>query len=257
MIDAATTAAPPADQVIGRIETDRYCDECGFNMRTLPVVRDGRTGLLVARCTECGRLAHAATGSTAGRVWLQRLAVLALALWMAAILGATMFLGFIETIMHALTLDELTEWSPAGRMLNEDVPHYWLFVSVVLSVSAGAAFIMVSIYACAAHHWKRVLHVAFAVLIPMIPMTIAWRAWRYEAPHLELWAWLYLLAHAGVQVSAGVLGALFGRRAARGLATILLPPRTRTILGFLWLADGKPIPSPRGGQRDGSISGIS
>lgn len=237
------TNAPTSGSVVGRIECDRFCDECGFNMRTAPVARDDRTGLLLARCSECGRVHHAAAATTAGRVWLQRLGTLALFLWMAAILGATFMLGVVETAMHAVTLEELTQYSPAGRIVDEDFEQYPAFMAVVLGVSALAGFVMVSLYACAAHHWRKICYAAIAVLIPMVPMTIAWRAWTWDAPHLEAWAWRYLLMHAMVQVSAGILGAIFGRAILRLLATVLLPPRTRTLLGFLWLADGKPIPS--------------
>lgn len=258
MADQEVSAGPPADSVIGRVETDRYCDECGFNMRTLPVVRDGRTRLLLTRCTECGTLAYAGAATTAGRVWLQRLGVLLLFVWMAGILGVTALLGLFETFMQMITLEEMTDWSPAGRIISDDVEHYWGFMTLVLGVSCALAFLMISIYACAAYHWNRMFHVAMALCVPLLPMTIAWQSWLHEAPYLESWAWQYLLSHAGVQMSAGLLGAMFGRVAARGLATVLLPARTRTVLGFLWLADRLPIPGTitKKGRVE-PISGIS
>ncbi len=76
----AEATEPPVlstEPMVGRIETDRFCDECGFNMRTAPVYRDGRTRLLLARCTECGRIHDAAQLTSAGRVWLTRLGVFA------------------------------------------------------------------------------------------------------------------------------------------------------------------------------------
>lgn len=246
-MQAASTDPPitPPDPVVGRIETDRFCDDCGFNMRTAPVFRDQRTRLLLARCTECGRIHDAALVSTAGRVWLHRLGVFATFAWMAILIGATFALGMLEMGMHFVTLEELTDGSRVGRIVEDDMEHYVAFMSLVLGVSSAAAFAMITLYACAAHHWKKIYHMFLAAIVPLVPMTIAWRSWISEAPHLEQWGWQYLLAHASVQVSAGIMAALFGRVVVRGLATVLLPPRTRTLLGFLWLADGQLPPGTK------------
>jgi hypothetical protein len=246
-MQAAPTEPPitTADPVVGRIETDRFCDDCGFNMRTAPVFRDERTRLLLARCTECGRVHDAALLTTAGRVWLNRLGVFATIAWMFFLAWATFMLGLGEMGLQFATLDELTESSRVGRQVEADMDDYWAFMSLMLGLSAVAGFVMVTLYACAAHHWKKVYHMMLAAIVPLIPMTIAWRAWISEAPHLEQWGWQYLLAHASIQVSAGIIAALLGRTIVRGLATVLLPPRSRTLLGFLWLADGKPPPGTK------------
>lgn len=243
---------PPPDRVVGRIETDRFCDECGFNMRTAPVFRDERTRLLLSRCTECGRIHHAATATTAGRVWLQRLGVMAVFAWMALIIFATFVLTMVEMGMQMATLDELTEYVPGGggRTPRTDMDEYPEFMALVLGVSAAAGFVMILLYSCAAHHWKRIYHMMLAALMPMIPLITAWRAWYHEAPMLEHWAWRYLLLHATVQVTAGLIAALYGRPLVRLLATLLLPSRTRTLIGFLWLADGlmPPAVHPRSAE---------
>lgn len=236
------------EPLVGQIETDRFCDECGFNMRTLPVWRDSRTRLLLAKCTECGRIHHAAALTLAVRTWQSRIGVLFVVLWMALIVAATFLLGTIETALPMVTLDELTEWSPAGRILKVDFREYPEFMSAVLGGSAAAGFIMVTLYACAAHHWKRVYLVLFAVVLPLIPMTIAWRGWLHEAPHLELWGWRYILSHTSAQVAGGILAAFFARPVMRLLASAMLPPRSRAALSFLWIADGKPPPGGRKGN---------
>jgi hypothetical protein len=41
-----------------------------------------------------------------------------------------------------------------------------------------------------------------------------------------------------------VLGAFLGRPLARMLVVLLLPPRLRVPLSFLWICDGKPPPKP-------------
>ena len=71
-----TQAAP-----IACIDLDRFCGDCGYNLRTLPVYRDDRTGIPVVRCTECGRYQSANDASTALRPWLDRLTLFALGTW--------------------------------------------------------------------------------------------------------------------------------------------------------------------------------
>ncbi|MBL8745414.1 MAG: zinc ribbon domain-containing protein [Phycisphaerae bacterium] len=238
-----------SEAVVGRIETDRFCDECGFNMRTAPVHRDDRTRLLLARCTECGRIHHAGEATTAGRVWLNRLGVFAVFWWMLAVLIVTFLLLLLETGMQMSTLDALTDGGGrSGRSVRDDVEHLPEFMALVLGVSAAAGFVMVCLYACAAHHWKRIFHVMLAAVLPLAPMAVAWRAWVYEAPNLERWGWQFLLLHASVQVAGGLVAALYGRAVVRVMATVLLPPRTRALLGFLWIADGKPPPGTVGGS---------
>lgn len=50
---AANSLAAPAPTAC--IELDRFCEECSYNLRTLAVTPDPRTGIPVVRCTECGK----------------------------------------------------------------------------------------------------------------------------------------------------------------------------------------------------------
>ena len=57
-----TRAAP-----VACIDLDRFCEGCAYNLRTLPVYRDERTGIPVVRCPECGRFQSANDASTVAR----------------------------------------------------------------------------------------------------------------------------------------------------------------------------------------------
>ena len=90
--EEVATARPAS--ITGRIETDAFCERCGFNLHRQPVVRDARLNILVTRCPECG--AHQAAGrmTTSGRAWLSRVATVALTLWMCAV-AAGILGGFL------------------------------------------------------------------------------------------------------------------------------------------------------------------
>ena len=53
----------------------------------------------------------------------------------------------------------------------------------------------------------------------------------------------------GAATAGWVVGTLVGRRVARFLVSLLVPPRPRQVFAFLWLADGRPAPSPADGPR--------
>ena len=63
----------------------------------------------------------------------------------------------------------------------------------------------------------------------------AWEAWRALFPVLGPLA-------GGIGLACLLVGLCVGRPLARGLVVLLLPPRLRGPLAFLWRADGKPMP---------------
>jgi hypothetical protein len=64
------------------IETDAFCEGCGFNLRTQAVWRDERLGISVCRCPECGRHHAAGMRTTAGSAWARRAALGGLLAWL-------------------------------------------------------------------------------------------------------------------------------------------------------------------------------
>jgi len=46
--------------VIGHVQTDTFCEGCGYNLHTQAVVREARLGILICRCPECGAACKAA-----------------------------------------------------------------------------------------------------------------------------------------------------------------------------------------------------
>lgn len=248
----ATHAAAPDPEridesdILGTLETDRFCEECAFNMRSAPVFREPRTAVLMVRCTECGKLHGAATLTTASRLWLSRLASILMIGWVVVALGFLFLAGLAETGLHAVTLDEAIEWRRGGGAPvvihpSEDAD-FRAMLYTVFPVSVGVGFLSVTLVGAAASHWKKWGYVALAVILPAIPAGIAWNVTRHDTPELLGQVSIYLWGHYAAQAVGGLMGAILGRPLVRLLVRVLVPPRLRSALAYLWLVDKLPPP---------------
>lgn len=265
--------APP----VATIETDRFCDGCGYNLRTQPVRRDERTHILIVRCPECGRFAAAADAVTAARPWLHRLATLLLFGWVLFVLWIATLLCVAQGAITFLTLEERTTWEVASTTsapptvitlpfnpatttaattitLPPPGTTYRLVMSppdeddayviaLAMAISLLLGFVTATLMVVAMHHWRRWVYVVPVLLIPAVVATIVSTDWNTSAPDLAAWGRPIILMHAACHLAGGLLGVLLGRPFARMLVCVLLPPRVRPALSFLWLADHKPPPA--------------
>jgi hypothetical protein len=242
------------------IELDRFCEGCGYNLRTLPVVRQRHTGIPVVRCTECGQFQPANNGATALRPWLGRITSVLLVAWIITIVAAFVMVCVGEGALSYATLDELTvadgaittrtiggttirTWTTRGQLtVDRDYPDYRLFITTILTASFAVAFAsgMFAVVVCP--HWRRGAYVGLVLAVPLAVGGVVALGWSQEAPHLFEWGLRYLMAHAGVQLLGGLMGVNFGRPLARMATRIFLPPSARPRLAYLWLADNKPFP---------------
>ena len=250
---------------VASFELDRFCTECGYNVRTLPIARDERTGIFVVRCTECGRYQPANDGSTALRPWTQRATGVLLGGWMLLMVVAVFNLGLGEGAISYTTLDELT--IPSGYVARKSAPnattftwsgsrgplqiqpefeHRDAFIATMLGLSALTAFALGTFCMVMFPHWPRGAAISLVVIIPLLAGAIVAMAWNQEAPHLFGWGAIHIAGHLSAQLGGGVLGVFFGRPAARLAVRIGLPPSVRPRLSYLWLTDGKPAPPATG-----------
>ncbi len=266
---------------VAYIETDRYCEGCGYNLRTQPVRRDARTRVLLCRCPECGGFQPVREGVTAGRVWLQRLGTLGLFVWIVTILAAVFGLGAAQVGLTYASVDELTTYrqvtvpgptqsQPAGggtttiiiggqrittsgsgttttyrREVRESDPLDRLFIALMQGISFALGFVLLLLAVVVFHHWRRWGYLVPAVLVPIVTGVLAWYIWSVECPHLIDWAEPTFVRQAAANLAGGLTGILLGRPFARLLVTLTLPGKLRQVLAFLWLADGKPPPAAR------------
>jgi hypothetical protein len=260
--DTATmrlTRAEVSGEPIACMELDRFCEHCAYNLRTLPVFCDERTGIPIVRCTECGKFQSANDTATIYRPWLHRLTSLVLGGWVIVMIAIFFWLCVAETAITCVTLEELTIRS--GTQIQRfgsttiqtvrgsgplevwtDMPDHDKFIAAILTGSTSVAFVFGLLMVVVMAHWRKLAYYAVALSVPLLVACIAVIIWREEAPHLLGWSLTYIAAHAGANILGASLGVTFGRPIARLAVRIFIPPTLRPRLAYLWIADGKTLP---------------
>jgi hypothetical protein len=244
--------------IVAYVEVDRYCPTCAYNLRTQPVRRDGPTKLLVARCPECGSFDAVANTMTASKPWLSRLAMLALVIWILVLLWSIFGLSVAQGAVNYAMLEQFTTWqqiaqpAPAlgntrpnyQRVLRSDYlsRDYGLVMSIAVFGSFALAFILVALLVVACHHWHRLVFVCFALIHTSVVSAFVWQAWKYDVPALFDWGKSYIIGFMIVRLIGALAAVWAGRPLARLTVRVFLPPRIRSTLAFLWLADGLDAP---------------
>jgi len=151
--------------------------------------------------------------------------------------SATGTIQITRTINSSLTT---TKWQ---REVNTDYEYYAAFMTLVYALAFTLGFALAALMAVTMHHWPR-----WGYLIPILLITPligygVWYVWRVDNPHLSDWAAPYIVWLGTANIAGGVAGAFLGRPFTRLLVRLVLPPKIRQVLAFLWLADGKPLPN--------------
>lgn len=284
--------------VVAHVEIDRYCDGCGYNLRTQPVRAEPRTAVLMCRCPECGQFTPARDAVTAGRVWLRRLGTFLALIWVPTVLSVGLGLGAAQVGVVVGTLDVLTTFqrvtvntpaptsgpttSPSATRqiplppgaLNDfagfgnvtvtitggggnsggqvaryrpvprtDIEEYRPFIVGMHVLSCALGFLLLLLAVVVMPHWRRWGYLILAVSMPVAAGLIVWVGLHYDMPELTDWSQPYLLGLSAAHLAGCLAAVLVGRPTARMLATLILPPRIRQVVAYLWLADGKTPPA--------------
>lgn len=248
--------------LVGHIQTDSFCETCGYNLHTQPVMRDARLGILVSRCPECGRFNAAGRTTAANQPWLNRLAIALLLFWILFLLVffglGTLFLG-MTAYAHASegttfrqiqvpfpgnpkmtytkfeqVVDDGTGKTAEQRAIERQQMIALVVFAAILSMIVGGAF-SVFFWHC------RGLRRALALVPPLIACGFARFIWTTDARNARLahWGRWHIAQYAAWQIVWVLIGLFIGRPFARAALTILLPPKVRQHLAFLWTRDGK------------------
>lgn len=248
--------------VIGRIETDTFCQSCGYNLHTQNVIRDERLGILVCRCPECGRYAPAGQATAASRLWLNRLGTTLLTAWVFLLLLlfglCTLFLGMVAygqvmestqtrpIIRHDPNHPKATYYTfeyvirdtpPTGSYEAQQMSQERIILAVVTGALGLVAGGMFSVFLWHCKSWRRL----FAFGPPVIGCGIASCIWASNpmASPIRNWGLLQLGTYFLLELVAVFVGVLLGRAIARAALGLLLSPKIRQHLAFLWTTDGK------------------
>lgn len=252
--------------LVAHVEMDRFCEGCGYNLRTQAVRREPRTQILIVRCPECARIHPAAEAATVAHVWLRRLAMLGLAFWILLIVSWAIGVALGQFGITLFTLEELTTTVSVPHAVRSTPgyrgPYYTrqprptyrelnLLYAVSGVTSFGLGYLAMASAVVVCPHWRRVRYSIVAVLWPAIPAGFVALIWQSEAPNLMRWGMDYMAAHTLLCMLGGMLGVIFGRPMARLIASICLPARVRSLLAYLWLVDGKQpkLTSPQNPER--------
>ncbi len=257
-LPVAESSTDGAHPILAYVEVDRYCPKCAYNLRTQPVRRDGPTQLLVARCPECGAFDAVAGTMTATKPWLSRLATLGLLMWILAVLGAIFGLSLAQGAVTIGTIAGFTTWqqiqgpivttgsfrSTYQRVLKPDYRgrNYDFIITLAVFGSFVLAFLLVAMLVVVCHHWGRAVVACFAVVHTSVVSAFVWEIWEQDMPELIDWGKEYIVGFALVRLIGALSAVWAGRPLARLTVRIFLPPRVRSVLAFLWLADGLDLP---------------
>lgn len=233
---------------VSSVESDRYCEGCGYNLHGQFVRREPRTEILLTRCPECGRFEPVIGVSSIGRIWMRRLAISLLGGWIAGVILLLIGLTVVQVGIDIAVLDELTHYQLSGSSYILVVRHQYDDAPQVVAGGAvgafGLGFVSAGLLVVVMPHWRRIAQLGFVIGQALLSLTVAYGIWSFQAPDLAGWAAPILMLNVGLRFAGGLLGLYTGRGLARGLVRAVLPPRFRPPLSFLWTADELPPPRP-------------
>ncbi|MEM8874298.1 MAG: hypothetical protein AAGD32_08555 [Planctomycetota bacterium] len=108
---------------MAQVETDLFCNECGFNLHAQRVWRDERLDLLLCRCPECGRHHPAGQVVSATRPWLRRFGILLLSVWVLGVIGFVLACGaaqFGMLVAHHEGFCSYGQMTRDGRLVTRE-----------------------------------------------------------------------------------------------------------------------------------------
>ena len=256
-----THTAEIAETPVSYLQTDTFCDGCGYNLHGQVVSRDERLGILIVRCAECGKFLPAGHTTAAGSIWRNRLATAAVVLWVLVLIW---FFGMLLFGMGGINLTYIDDAARAQRELVPypdpgpggplDTGRHDEYVEMGrqhlrtehIALSVAALFIGIATGGALVvflwHLSRKVDY--FLLLIPAAVGVVSYILWRINSPHdSSRWMIAPIALFALLEVIGMLAGIVIGRAVSRGVLRFLLPPRLRQQLAFLWHVDGKALPA--------------
>ncbi|MGB0767131.1 MAG: hypothetical protein ACPGYV_05430 [Phycisphaeraceae bacterium] len=271
-MDEPTAETPPPlsfDRLpeLGRVELDRYCGGCGYNLRQQAVRREPSTRLLLCKCPECGRFEPANQATTRPRSWFAQLVLLLWLVWFAALGGvlAGAVGGMVESsamagdaLVETYDLDvprEIVDHRGRTRKVRFEYRLGAMDGEAALSLALGfggaglLGAMVVSVACLFLPHWSGRGYLALAIGWPGLALGAVYAmslpdnyVLEYASAGLKSWIVLSPVLIAGAAAVGGLIAIALSRPLARLAIRILLPQRQRGPFAYLWLVDGKTQP---------------
>ncbi|MCE9591475.1 MAG: hypothetical protein K8S99_13220 [Planctomycetes bacterium] len=251
-----TMTSPPQERmsdfeslpVVSRVEGDRFCDSCGYNLNTQAVRRDPTTGVLLCRCPECGTFHAAGDMTTAGRLWLYRAGRILLVTWVFTAWSAAVGVMMVQVAVTLSMVDLLRPMLISNNPETHPLARVWTqIIGSACALSVVLGFATVSVCAMVFTHWKRWSYAIAAALWPIISAILIWFYFAYVNWTMQGMAPVFFrvgLIPVTAYLLGGVVGVMLGRRFARLQVRWLVPPTLWGSFSYLWTTDGLTPPTP-------------
>jgi len=247
MPEDATPFAFNRLEAVSTVSDDRWCEQCGYNLRGQHVRRDERSKLLLVRCPECHTFGYANERSRLWQPWVRRVSSVALVIWILLCLWAAIALVAGQGAMGDMVLHEIQRSQHSayrGRPTAGDPLQWFIWAMAGLSFGMGlaAAWVMTTVM----WYWKRQVVGGIVFTYPLIAMVINGLIWTFDdgmSTYLPDSPWVYLYPLAVTCIVGGVIGMLVGRMLSRQLVRWFVPPKLRHLAAFLWEVDGMTPPT--------------
>jgi len=271
----------PATARPGILEVDAFCVGCHYNLHGQVVTVDDRLGIAVCRCPECGRFHPAGIGVTASSVWLRRFATLLLFVWVLIVLVVTTAWLFAMAGTSSASVEAFSDWRqvsqngkpvvlgmvkgaqawveegtniPATNVHNVISlrPFLTLYDAdgtlnlgalLISGLSIFLGFMLATLAVTLLWHWPRGRYL-WCLLLPLIPAAFLSLPYGQNNTYEFIRAQVAgrIAGQTGFQCTGILLGVIVGRKVSRTVVRMLVPPKTRQLLAFLWTVDGKARP---------------
>lgn len=285
MTDLLTEPLPPQKplQKYAQMETDCFCEHCGYNLHGQPVHRDEQLGIMVCRCPECGRFHAAGYRTIAMSIWMSRLATALLTFWIilevTVVVLALISFGAIGITHAQLNLETVpvdksgreieyrqvgitgtfqavykdtgqVTTNPVSYQARVAVRHYqswqeaWGPSLVMTFFSWLCGFVLAILAVTFVWHWPRGRYL-YLLLLPLLAVGFTIPSFALDfGVQIRGWLAQRMLYEAAVQMVGLVMGIVMGRPLVRLILRMFVPPRPRQLFNFLWRVDGKIAPAP-------------
>jgi hypothetical protein len=240
-----------------QIEIDVFCTHCFYNLHGQVVRIDPRLGFPICQCPECGRFHPAGTGVSASSLWLRRFASFLLMSWIALVGVGTVALAVICFAFSTASVESFTNFE------SYHVNNKWLYrmtlrdwrhpstpetsgLSTMMYISAGSlitGIVIGMLCVTLLWHWKKPRYL-WAMLLPMLSMGVLAMIYNAQPTYDLIFKSCirHVASQTGIQAIGVVIGILIGRHVSRTIVRMVIPPKPRQALAFLWLVDGKAPP---------------